>query len=103
MTWISEASQPIKFESNKHFLEALTVRLSESIMQEKKRAYGIDHLLFEEQERKQAIELVQVLIKQFGVEYESESGRVKVSWGGLEEDVAEWLVEVVCGMLSQQG
>jgi len=41
--------------------------LIESILQEKKRAFGVEVLLYEEEDRNQAVELTDVIIKQYQV------------------------------------
>ena len=91
--WESGVDLSPLFPDSPSFFAALRQALTSSILAEKKRAFGVEVLLYEEEDRRQAEELAGTLIKQYRVTYEG--GRCRVRFGGLEEDVGEWLCEVV--------
>jgi hypothetical protein len=91
--WESGVDLSPLFPDSPSFFKALRQALTASIIAEKKRAFGVEVLLYEEEDRRQADELAGILIKQYRVAYEG--GRCRVRFGGLEEDVGEWLCEVV--------
>ena len=91
--WESALDLSPLFPDGPSFFTALRQALAASVIAEKKRAFGVEVLLYEEEDRRQADELAGILIKQYRVAYEG--GRCRVRFGGLEEDVGEWLCEVV--------
>ena len=92
LTWQSQDLSSA-FADGFSFFAALKQALASSIIQEKKRAFGVEVLLYEQEDRQQAEELAAILIKQYKIRYED--GSCKVTFGGLEEDVGEWICEVV--------
>ena len=69
--------------------------LIESILSEKKRAFQVEHLMYEDDDRRQAEELAETVMALCRVRMNPLTLRVTVDYGGLEEDVGEWLIEAV--------
>ena len=95
LTWESEDLSSL-YPDQPAFLTALKHALTLSIISEKKRAFGVDVLLYEEEDRQQAEELAGILVKEYRVLYEG--GRCRLTFGALEEDVGEWICEVVASI-----
>ena len=90
MTWESPKVSFFDIDQFKNFLV-------ESILTEKKRAFQVDHLMYEDDDRKQAFDLANTVLFQYRVRFENE--RAVLDYGGLEEDVAEWLIEVISSFI----
>jgi hypothetical protein len=90
MTWESAKVNIFDIEKFRMFLV-------ESILTEKKRAFQVDNLMYEDDDRKQAFDLANTVLFQYRVRFENE--RVALDYGGLEEDVAEWLIEGISSFI----
>jgi hypothetical protein len=76
--------------------------LAEAIVNERRRSYNVPqslHTGFEPEELAEAITLAGTLLTQYRVSYlfEDQPGwaRLRLTYGGLDEDVGEWLAEIV--------
>lgn len=86
------------------FIALLAERLTGALISEKRRAYQVEpvDLLteLEAEERNEALSLAKDVLEQYQVQFE-EDGRLSVTYGGLDEDVAEWLIQIVSDLISQ--
>jgi hypothetical protein len=94
LTWRSTpVTQPAEA-----FIALLAERLTGALVAEKRRAYQVEPLdmlpALEAEERSEALALAKDVLEQYQVQFE-EDGRLSVTYGGLDEDVAEWLIQIV--------
>lgn len=55
----------------------------------------------EAEERNEALALAKDVLEQYQVQFEVD-GRLAVTYGGLDEDVGEWLIQIVQELIGTQ-